>query len=230
MYGDNTRLNKCDNAASEQYSLGSDNDGDEMWNKLVSRFQNIVLVLSGHVTAGSGSGRRADLGIHNNLVNQILSDYQSWTNGGNGYLRIMKFRPALNRIEVQTYSPYLNKYLTDSKNYFNVYYKNVGIGAGGVGWYQGKVRTTGCSAISGAKVSNGSVSTTTDTSGKYKLQTPAPNNFTINISKSGYATQKIPAPVYDGYTTSLDAFLSTSSTSTTSSLSTSSTSSTSSGG
>src|SRR5438067_1847110 len=209
MYGDNTRLNKCDNADAQQYSLVNDNDGDETWNKLAGRFENVSLVLSGHVTAGGGSGRRADLGINNNLVNQILSDYQAWTNGGNGYLRIMKFRPSLNRIEVQTYSPYLNKYLTDSKNNFNVYYKNPGIGAGGIGWYDGKVRTSGCSAISSAKVSNGSVSATTDSSGHYKLQTPAPDNFSISVSKSGYATQTIPSPVYDGYTTSLDVFLTT---------------------
>src|SRR5204863_2780396 len=80
---------------------------------------------------------------------------------------------------------------------------------GGIGWYDGKVRTTGCSAISSATVSNGAVSATTDSSGHYRLQTPAPDNFSISVSKSGYARQTIPSPVYDGYTTSLDVFLAT---------------------
>ncbi len=31
----------------------------------------------------------------------------------------MTFRPSLNRIDVTTYSPYLNQYLTDANNQFS---------------------------------------------------------------------------------------------------------------
>jgi hypothetical protein len=50
-----------------------------------------------------------------------MSDYQSgYTNGGNGYLRIMQFRPAENLMTVKTYSPYGNSSLTGSSSDFSL--------------------------------------------------------------------------------------------------------------
>jgi hypothetical protein len=55
-------------------------------------------------------------------VYQLLSDYQDWPSGGNGYLRIMEFVPSENKIYVKTYSPYLDQYDNDSANQFELYY------------------------------------------------------------------------------------------------------------
>jgi len=47
---------------------------------------------------------------------------QDYLNGGNGYLRIMRFSPANNKIFVETYSPMLEAYLTDAANEFELDY------------------------------------------------------------------------------------------------------------
>ena len=48
-------------------------------------------------------------------VYEMLANYQSYENGGNGWLRIIKFLPGegengLDRIKVETYSPTLNDF------------------------------------------------------------------------------------------------------------------------
>jgi hypothetical protein len=68
---------------------------------------NILLVLSGHYT---GEGVLTSIGKSGSTVHQILADYQSWPNKGDGYLRILTFIPYEDRIEVQTYSPWIDRY------------------------------------------------------------------------------------------------------------------------
>ncbi len=43
-------------------------------------------------------------------------------NGGNGYLRILDFRPVEDKIYVKTFSPYLNQYQTDAASQFTLDY------------------------------------------------------------------------------------------------------------
>jgi hypothetical protein len=71
---------------------------------------NLFLMLCGHVP---GEGRRQDT-FGGNTVNTVMSDYQSRTNGGNGWLRIMEFSPANNVIRVKTYTPWLDQFEADA--------------------------------------------------------------------------------------------------------------------
>lgn len=80
---------------------------------------NLFLMLAGHV---SGEGRRSDT-YNGNTIYSLMSDYQSgYTNGGNGYLRIMEFRPSQNIIDVKTYSPYntATPFLTGASSQFTI--------------------------------------------------------------------------------------------------------------
>jgi hypothetical protein len=78
---------------------------------------NMVLMLAGHV---AGEGRRSDV-FNGNTVHTLMSDYQSgYTNGGNGWLRIMQFIPSLNQVEVKTYSPYTNGFQTGAGSQFTI--------------------------------------------------------------------------------------------------------------
>jgi Concanavalin A-like lectin/glucanases superfamily/Fibronectin type III domain/Calcineurin-like phosphoesterase len=78
---------------------------------------NLILMLAGHV---AGEGRRTDV-FSGNTVHTLMSDYQSgYTNGGNGYLRIMQFLPGQNLLSVKTYSPYSNTSLTGSGSQFSL--------------------------------------------------------------------------------------------------------------
>lgn len=97
------------------------NSAQQMWDKFVSRHENIFLVLCGHIL---GEGLLTTTGKNGNVVHQVLADFQNdyIGNGGHGYLRIMKFFPENDRIDVQTYSPVLNNYITSPKSQFSLNY------------------------------------------------------------------------------------------------------------
>jgi hypothetical protein len=200
-YFDNTRVALCDNYNAEWYAMGADNDGEEMWTNLVRRYPNISLVLSGHVTRGPGemaTGRRTEVGLNGNIVNQMLSNYQAMTNGGNGYLRIMTFRPSLNQIQVRTYSPYLHAYLKDSTNQFAVpWHRSASTATGSI---TGRVRNRSCAAIAGAKVSYAGKSTTTNSAGFFTLTGVPAGNHTVTVQATGYTSASKTVPVGPGLT------------------------------
>ncbi|MBA4150001.1 MAG: metallophosphoesterase [Verrucomicrobia bacterium] len=75
---------------------------------------NLFMMLAGHVT---GEGSRVDT-FNGNTVRTFVADYQGWTNGGNGYMRIMEFSPRRNQVVVQTYSPWVDEYQTGPNSEF----------------------------------------------------------------------------------------------------------------
>ena len=88
-----------------------------MWRKLIEPHANqIFLVLSGHHFWENEA--RITSSVDGNFVHQLLSDYQDRSNGGNGWLRIIEFSPKIDEISIKTYSPYLNKFETDSNSQF----------------------------------------------------------------------------------------------------------------
>ncbi|MBT3603590.1 MAG: metallophosphoesterase [Candidatus Latescibacteria bacterium] len=98
------------------------NSGESIWEKFISRHKNIFLVLSGHAMENLLTSK----GKNGNTVHQVQADYWYWDNAeikaGSGFLRIMTFRPGKNIIDVQTYSPVLDKFLTRSKSKFSLDY------------------------------------------------------------------------------------------------------------
>ncbi|MBN1306138.1 MAG: metallophosphoesterase [Anaerolineales bacterium] len=96
-------------------------DGGGIWRRLVKNNTNIYFVLSGHVP---GVARQTD--NQGRPVHQMLSDYQDMENGGNGYLRILTFHPNTDLVTVTTYSPYLDAYLTDDDNQFQLSFDMTG--------------------------------------------------------------------------------------------------------
>jgi hypothetical protein len=79
---------------------------------------NLFLMLCGH---SPGEGRRTDT-YNGNTIYSLLSDFQNYTNGGNGYLRIMEFNPSADSIKIKTYSTWLDQYETDSSSEFSLAY------------------------------------------------------------------------------------------------------------
>lgn len=197
-YYDSTRMDRCDSNSAGSFAVAQDNDGEQVWEKFASKYSNITMVLSGHVVQGDGTGRRTDIGVNGNLVNAMLSDYQSWANGGDGYIRLITVKPALNQVVVRTYSPYLNQWLTSSHHQYTVPYKNSGLTVGAT-TMTGKVKNvSNCAAIAGAVVSDGYASATTDAYGFYSLPAPAPSRYTLNVTLPGSiaASQAAAALVY----------------------------------
>lgn len=185
-FADNTRISQCDSNSAASFGVGQDNNGEDMWWKLVRKFPNIHLVLSGHVVQGDGTGRRIDLGINGNLVNQILSDYQSDPLGGGGFLRILKISPSLNRVSVSTYSPYLDEFKTDDHNQFTVPYRNPGISTA-AGTISGIVKNAiNCSPMAGVTVAGAGASAVTDSNGNYSFPAAARKSYSLTATKTGW--------------------------------------------
>jgi hypothetical protein len=209
-YSDNTRMGHCDQWSKDAFNVSADNDGNDMWDRLVRKHKNISLVLNGHVTAGDGTGRRTDLGDNGNLVNQVLADYQTLPNGGNGWLRIMTFHPSTNTIDVKTYSPFLNAYMTDAENQFTLTWHAQGGFTGQPGTIDGRVRSAiDCHDISGATVSADGVSTTTNSSGLYSLALSAGTGVSVKVTASGWISQTTTMNVYPGVGTQAEFFIAT---------------------
>lgn len=98
------------------------NSGKSIWEKFVSHHKNIFLVLSGHAMENLLTSK----GKNGNTVHQVQADYWYWDipeiKAGSGFLRIMTFRPYKNIIDVQTYSPVTDRFLTRPKSKFSLDY------------------------------------------------------------------------------------------------------------
>ncbi len=95
------------------------NGGEAVWNKLVRCHPQIFLVLCGHHqrTVAYHQVRTNNVGAR---VVEILADYQRWQNGGDAWLRLLRFVPAQREIQVRTYSPALKQSQTEPKHQFTV--------------------------------------------------------------------------------------------------------------
>lgn len=196
----NAHITTCDNYSKEPYGLINSNDGEQLWNKLLSQYGNIQLVLAGHVVDGNGIARVADLGVNGNLVNQVMSDYQSFVNGGNGYLRIVKFHPSLNTIEVSTYSPYDGTSLTDPGNQFVI--PIAASPSGPNATIKGRVRDADtCAGLAGASVTDSQGhSVVTDKSGNFTIKGLLPGAVTVTASAPGRSAASNVIRTNAGYT------------------------------
>lgn len=83
--------------------------GDQMYETFKDN-ENVFLMLGGHI---NGEHCRKDT-YQGHVINSMLVDYQGNGHGGNGFMRLLKYYPEENKMEAKTYSPYLNRYETDS--------------------------------------------------------------------------------------------------------------------
>ncbi|HEV8184194.1 MAG TPA: hypothetical protein VGQ61_17565, partial [Candidatus Angelobacter sp.] len=135
---------------------------------------------------GDGTGRRMDLGLNGNLVNQVLSDYQSDALGGGGYLRIMRISLSLNRVSVTSYSPYLDSFKTDDHNQFTVPYHNPGVSTA-PGTLSGKAKSAiDCSPAAGVTVAYSGGSAVSDANGNFSIPANARKSLAITARKIGW--------------------------------------------
>ncbi|MBI5834578.1 MAG: metallophosphoesterase [Armatimonadetes bacterium] len=121
LFRDNTRFDhtKGEQRANPHGYGGDGNDGEQLWQKLVSRHAGVMMVVCGHVRTG-GVAYLASDGQHGNLVHQILNDYEAIGGNGRGYLRLLEFRPDGRTVQVKAYSPVLDRYLTDAPNQYSL--------------------------------------------------------------------------------------------------------------
>ncbi len=83
-------------------TAGGVNDGEEIWQKLV-RHHRFVMTLNGHVL-GRGVGYLASPTDRGTVCHQMLSNYQTRAQGGDGLLRIVELLADGRGVRVWTYS------------------------------------------------------------------------------------------------------------------------------
>ena len=79
------------------------NDGQQLWDKLVSRHDNFVMTLNGHVCA-DGIGRVVTKLPGGEELPQLLVNYQVKPRGGDGWLRVLEFRADGKTVMAYDYS------------------------------------------------------------------------------------------------------------------------------
>ncbi len=94
---------------------GRDKSGEYIWEKLVKRYRNIAMVVCGHVS----TVHFVSQGDQGNKVYEMLFDWQNDKKPEpNSYLAILEFDPDAAKLSVKSYSPTLDKYLTDPRGQF----------------------------------------------------------------------------------------------------------------
>lgn len=124
------RQGEYDRASNPNNSLldPRDNDPQMMWDEFISRYDQIFLVLCGHI---GGQGFSIATNRAGNKVWQMMADYQGrgqvakdagrteGTDVGDGWLRLLKFRldgPAPT-MEVRTFSTHFRKFASEMPDY-----------------------------------------------------------------------------------------------------------------
>ncbi len=91
-------------------------DAEELFQSLITVNPQIFLVLGGNYHDEAHNVSFNDAGLP---VLELLTNYQTRSNGGDGYLQLLNFRPDLNRIDVTTYSPSQDDFETDNDSEFS---------------------------------------------------------------------------------------------------------------
>ncbi len=79
------------------------NSGESVYRKLVEPYPQVFLVLSGHIPGGDGL--LASTTALGRPVHEVLADYQSDPNGGNGWMQRIRFDPAASELAFSSFSP-----------------------------------------------------------------------------------------------------------------------------
>ncbi len=101
-------------------------DGQDIWSALVEPYEQVRLVLSGHVIP-DGVARSEIQRQSGSVVHELLTNYQrcdtcpcAEVEGGGGYLRIFELSEDRRALSVTTRSPYLEESLDDAENRFEI--------------------------------------------------------------------------------------------------------------
>jgi hypothetical protein len=84
------------------------NTPQQMWDKCFSRHRNVFMICSGDQSR-TQAYRHVSQGIHGNRIHELLSDYGAYG------LRVMRFIPGKNQIEVRTWDPTKGKLCEGTK-------------------------------------------------------------------------------------------------------------------
>lgn len=103
----------------DDFPPGRSETGEELWEDLIERNDRIFLVLNGHYHSPEAAGHNGEyhqisLNRAGRPVLEMLQNFQDAPRGGNGWLRLITFDESAGEIRVQTYSPALDAFQTET--------------------------------------------------------------------------------------------------------------------
>lgn len=121
LFRDGTTLDAGDVCppTTNTVSDGSKNNGDHMWDKLISKYENIFLVLSGHDPSSDIVATQTK-GDHGNIVTQMLVDPQGVDNsseGATGMIAMLYFSNGGKTLTVEQYSTVRNMHYMNTSQF-----------------------------------------------------------------------------------------------------------------
>ena len=124
MYADGTTVGEgdevvpADSTDANYRPLYGYNDGDAIWDKLISQHANIFLVMSGHISCNNIVSVQRK-GVHGNTVTQMLIDPQDLDKaiGAVGLVAMLYFSEDGNFIDVEYYSTVKNAYFKETNQF-----------------------------------------------------------------------------------------------------------------
>jgi 3',5'-cyclic AMP phosphodiesterase CpdA len=100
------------------------NDGEELWEKLISKHENFILTLNGHVLR-DGLGRFVSKTPGGRAIPQVLVNFQMRPKGGDGWLRLIEMR-ADGSAQTYDYSPTRQQRNESAQNQFALELASIG--------------------------------------------------------------------------------------------------------
>lgn len=95
------------------YSRTEGNSAEQLYLKFIRKNPRIFLVQCGHWWGRGGEATQISTNLYGGRVIELLSDYQGRKNGGDGWLRLLRFDLRNELLHIQTYSPTLKQFETD---------------------------------------------------------------------------------------------------------------------
>lgn len=114
LYRDGTTLDQGD--VCPPATNGGYNNGDHMWDKLISQHENICLVISGHDPSAQVVMSQ-QTGVHGNLVTQLLVDPQGVDTSTPTGMVTMLYVKTDGSFEIETYSTIQELYYKESNQF-----------------------------------------------------------------------------------------------------------------
>ena len=92
------------------------NTGEQVFQKLIRPHPQIILVMNGHF---SGEYHQTSLNAAGQPVHEMVADYQSRSNGGDGWMNLLRFDIDAGTISVKTHNVLSGAYETDADSQFS---------------------------------------------------------------------------------------------------------------
>lgn len=99
-------------------------DGEELWANLVSKHENFIMTLNGHVLH-DGLGRITTATPKGRDVHQMLVNFQMRPKGGDGWMRLIEMKPD-RTASIVDFSPIRNEHNVSPQNHFDLRLAPVG--------------------------------------------------------------------------------------------------------